>query len=473
MDMRDFIRKCEELGELHRITAEVDWNLEISHIVKANEEKNGPALLFENVKGHNSPVFAGAFGSSKRVATILGMPADLSMCDLAQRWMKTTLDNVIPPQEVTTGPVMENVDEGDAVNLEKFPVLKIYPRDGGRFIGTTVFVILRDPETGEVNLGTYRMQMFDGKRCGVNTMPGKRGERILRKYKKLGQKAPAVAVIGCDPLLMLAGSLMTSKASELEIAGSIRGEAVKIIKSPVNGLPIPADAEIVLEGEIDPDNLLPEGPFGEYTGYYTHELMEIVKKPCLDVHKVMYRNNPILWTSSLGRPTADVHMLLSFGRMASLWTDLERMKIPGIKSVYIPPESAGRFWAIVSMKTMYPGHSNQVGTAVISTSTGHYGTKGVIVVDDDIKADDIDRVLWALACRYDPMRGTQLISRGRSTTADPALDPNSDRLITSRIIMDATIPFEWPEDKKPVEITMDEEIMKRVQERWQEYGFQK
>lgn len=470
MDLREYIKLCEEHGELHRITAEVDWNLEISHIVKANEEKGGPALLFENIKGHNSPVFAGAFGSAKRMAMVLGMPTELSMCDLAQRWMKTTLDKVIEPEEVTTGPVLENIDEGENVNLEKFPVLQIYPLDGGRFIGTTVFLILRDPETGEVNLGTYRMQMLDGKRCGVNALPGKRGERILRKYRKLGQKAPAIAVIGCDPLLMLAGSLMTSKASEMEIAGSIRGEAVKFIKSPVNGLPFPADAEIVLEGEIDPNESLPEGPFGEYTGYYSDG--EQTNKPFLEVQKVMHRNNPVLWTSSLGRPVADVHMLLSFGRMATLWTDLENMKIPGIKSVYVPPESAGRFWAIVSVKTMYAGHSNQVGTAVISTTTGSYGTKGVIVVDEDIKADDIDRVLWALSTRFEPLRGTQLINRGRSTMIDPALDPNSDRMITSRIIMDATIPHEWG-DKKPMEIKMDEATMQKVKDRWLEYGFKK
>lgn len=471
MDLRDYIKSCEEHGELHRITAEVDWDLEISHIIKANEEMGGPALLFENVKGHNSPVFAGAFGSSKRMATILGMPTDLSMCDLAQRWMKLTLDKVIKPEEVSTGPVLENIDEGDAVNLEKFPVLKIYPRDGGRFIGTTVFLILRDPETNQINLGTYRMQMLDDKRCGVNALPGKRGERILRKYKKLGQKAPAIAVIGCDPLLMLAGSLMNADASEMEIVGSLRGEAVKFIKSPVNGLPFPADAEIVLEGEIDPNEALPEGPFGEYTGYYSDG--EKTEKPFLEVQKVMHRNNPILWTSSLGRPVADIHMLLSFGRMATLWTDLEKMKLPGIKSVYVPPESAGRFWAIVSVKTMYAGHSNQIGTAVISTTTGHYGTKGVIIVDEDIKADDIDRVIWALSTRFEPLRGTQLINRGRSTMIDPALDPDSDRMITSRIILDATIPFEWDNDKKPVEITMDEEIMKRVRERWAEFGFKK
>ncbi len=470
MDLRDFIRQWEEEGELKRIKAEVDWDLEISHISKINEEKNGPALLFENVKGYNSPVLTGAFGSNKRLASILGMPTDYSMCDMAQRWMKTTLAKVIPPQEIAGGPVQENIYDGDAVNLEMFPAPKFYPLDGGRYIGTAVFVIVRDPETGEVNLGTYRMQMLDSKRCGVQMLPGKRGERILRKYKKLGQKCPAVAVIGCDPLLMLAGTLMTSKASELEIAGSIRGEAVQYITSSLSGLPIPADAEIVLEGEIDPENFQPEGPFGEYTGYYSDEFGKVIKKPCLEVKRVMHRNNPVLWATSVGRPVTDAHKLQAFGRTATLWTDLEQMKIPGIKSVYVPPEMAGRFWAIVSVQQMYPGHANQVGHAVISTTTGSYGTKGIIIVDDDIKADDMERVWWALAVRYEPMRSTELIKRGRSTVLDPALDPESTRMITSRIIMDATIPYEWG-NKKPLEIQLDEATMEKVKGRWREYGF--
>lgn len=470
MDMREFIRKCEEMGELKRITAEVDWDLEISHISKLNEEKGGPALLFENVKGHNSPVLTGAFGSEKRLATILGMPTDLSMCDLAQRWMKTMLTEVIPPEEVATGPVLENIQEGDDVNLEKFPVPRFYPLDGGRYIGTTTFLIVRDPETGDVNLGTYRMQMLDGKRCGVQILPGKRGERIMKKYKKMGQKMPAIAVFGCDPLLMLAGSLMTSKASELEIAGSIRGEAVKYITSAVSGLPFPADAEIVVEGEIDPENFQPEGPFGEYTGYYSDEFHQVIKKPCLEVKRVLHRNNPILWASSVGRPVTDMHILLAFGRTATLWTDLENMRIPGIKSVYCPPESAGRFWAIVSVKQSYPGHSSQVGAAVLASTTGSYGTKGVIIVDDDIKADDWGRVMWALSTRYDPLRSTEIIKRGRSTVLDPALDPDSTRKINSRIIMDATLPYEWG-DRKPIEIKLDEAMAEKVRGRWKEYGF--
>lgn len=469
MDLRDFIGKCEELDELKRIGAEVDWDLEISHVSKLNEERGGPALLFENVRGYRSPVLTGAFGTARRLAVALGMPTDYSMCDLAREWMRLTIKELIPAREVKDGPVTENVVEGADVNLLDFPVPRFYPLDGGRYIGTAVFVVVRDPETGDINLGTYRMQLLDEKSTGVQMLKGKRGERILRKYRQLGKPMPAAAVIGCDPLLFLAGAAMhAGKASEFDVVGSIRGEPAEVIVSDLTGLPIPATAEIVLEGEIDPNDLRLEGPFGEYTGYYTEELREQIPKPCLSVKRILHRHDPILWATSVGRPVTDVHMLLSFTRTATLWTDLENMNIPGIQSVYIPPETAGRFWAIISVKQAYPGHSAQVATAAISTTTGAYGLKGVIVVDDDIAADDIGRVLWALSVRYDPLRGTELIKRGRSTPLDPALSPDN-RFITSRILMDATIPFEW--ESKPVEIRLDEDVLQKVRKRWKEYGF--
>lgn len=468
MDLRDFIKRCEDAGELKRVKAEVDWNLEISHISKLTEEKKGPALLFENIKGYTSPVFTGAFGTSGRLATALGMPSDYSMCDAAREWMKLTIKELIPAREVNDGPVLENIVDEGRVDLTMFPVPKFYPLDGGRYIGTAVFLVVQDPETGDYNLGTYRMQMLDERRCGVQILPGKRGDRILKKYKKLGKKMPAAAVIGCDPLLFMAGTLMYAGASEYDLTGSVRGAPTEILKTQMTGLPVPATAEIVLEGEIDPENLQPEGPFGEYTGYYTDEFGKEIRKPCLEVKRILHRDNPILWATSVGRPVTDVHMLLAFTRTATLWTDLVQMRIPGIQSVYIPPESAGRFWAIVSVKQMYPGHSSQVANAVISTTTGNYGIKGVIVVDHDIQADDIDRVLWALAVRYDPLRSTELIKRGRSTPLDPALAPDSSKLITSRILMDATIPYEW--EQKPTEIRLDEATLAKVKERWSEYG---
>jgi 4-hydroxy-3-polyprenylbenzoate decarboxylase len=470
MDLRYFIDQCDVAGELARVKAEVDWNLEISHVSKLTEEKKGPALLFEKVRGYDTPVFTGAFATTKRLAIMLGLPHSLSMCESAQAWMKKSIteEGLIKAKEVKDGPVLENVIAGDKVDLNMFPVPKFFPLDGGRYIGTTVFVVLQDPETGETNLGTYRMQMLDNKSCGVQILPGKRGERIMKKYKKLGRKMPAAAVIGCDPLLFMAGTLMHKGASDFDITGTVRGHQAEYLKTPLTGLPVPSGAEIVLEGEIDPDNFRPEGPFAEYTGYYTDELHKPIPKPCLEVKQILHRNRPILWATGQGRPVTDVHMLLAFTRTATLWTELEKMKIPGVQSVCVMPESAGRFWAVVSVKQAYPGHSRQVADAVIASNTGSYGIKGVITVDEDIMADDLQRVVWALSCRYDPMRGTELIKRGRSTPLDPALDPNSDKLTTSRILMDACIPYEWKE--KPVEARMDEETLARIRARWNEYG---
>lgn len=468
MDLRDFIALCEKENDLKRITAEVDWDLEMSHISKLVEEKDGRAVLFENVKGHNGSVFFGAYSSTKRLAMALGKPADLSMAQLSHEWMKMSIGEVIRAKEVNDGPVFENIIEEDDVNIFDLPSPKFYDKDGGRFIGTACFMVVRDLETNEINLGTYRSQVLDEKTVGAQILKGKRGDRILQKYRKAGKKMPICLVVGCDPLLMLAGSAMVENASEYDVVGTLRGEPVEIVEAPLTGLPIPATAEIVLEGYIDGDNLRPEGPFGEYTGFYTDELFKTVKKPAIDVKRIYHRNDPIMLAASVGRPVNDNHMMLAFVRNATLWTELTRMGMKGIQSVYMPPEACGRFWAIISVKQMYPGHSNQIAAAVIASHTCTYGLKGLIIVDDDIRADDLPRVWWALATRYDPLRGTQIINRGRSTPLDPALSHDENKFITSRIIMDATFPFEWEE--KPVQVNMNEEVLDRIKERWSELG---
>jgi 4-hydroxy-3-polyprenylbenzoate decarboxylase len=313
------------------------------------------------------------------------------------------------------------------------------------------------------------MQILDEKSAGVQILPGKHAEFMLNKYKKMGKMMPAAAVVGCDPINFLVSSTMVSaETDEYDVIGALRGEPVEIIKSDLTGLKLPANAEIILEGEIDPVNLKPEGPFGEYTGYYSGKSKWGLPKTWLNVKRILRRKKPIFLATTVGLPIGDIHMVQSLNRTAALWTDLEAMKIPGIQSVYCPAEATGRFWAIVSVKTMYPGHANHVGTAVISTTVGHYGVKGVIVVDDDIPADDMAGVWWSLAVRYNPVRSTEIITRGRSTVLDPSL-PIDAREIVSRIIMDATIPYEWKE--KPLKIAMDEETLKRVRSRWQEYGF--
>ena len=464
-DMRDFISKAEEHGLLHRIKAEVDWDLELSHIAKINEEKQGPALLFENVKDYDSPVITSVCTTPERLALIMGEPRDTTLVDLMRVWVEKN-ENKIPPKWVDSGPCKENIMMGDEVDLFKFPAPKFYPLDGGRFFGTAHFVVTKDPDTGWVNLGTYRLQLLDKNHLGTQFIKGKHSDIMLKKYQAMGKPMPVCAVVGCDPLLFLMGAARFSAfASEYDFAGSIRGKAIEVIKAETNDLPVPATAEIVVEGEVDADAFMDEGPFGEYTSYYSGVGSD--PRNFIDVKCVTYRNNPIFWGTTVGRAVTDTHMTMALTYGATLWQQLTAMKIPGIKAVYCPPEGAGRFLAIISVKQMYPGHANQVLTAAISTEMGAYGLKTIIVVDEDIDPWDIPRVMYALSFRFNPKRA-QYIDRGRSTPLDPSL-PISERDITGRLLLDATIPYDWEE--KPIPIELDPETVKKIQARWAELGF--
>ncbi len=468
-DLRTFISKLEKHNELKRIDSQVDWDLEISHVSALNEGRKGPALLFENIKDcPNSSILMSALATSRRMALALDKPENYSLCQLAREWAEMSFDKVVKAEEVKDGPATENVVEGKDIDLTKFPAPKFFPQDGGRYIGTTVSIVTRDPESGKMNVGTQRMQLHSGSSIGVYFMPGKTGDKIFKKYQKKKKAMPVTIFIGCDPLIFLAGSAMIKGASVYDSVGCIRGNPVEIINSDLTGLPFPANAELVMEGEINPEVLEKEGPFGEYTGYYTEEFRKEIRKPCVTVKRIMHRDNPVLMATTLGRPVTDVNMILGFMRTATLWTELKRMMLP-VKSVYVMPESCGRFWAIVSIKARHPGDAQQVASGVLASHTAGYGTKGVIIVDDDIEADDLTGVFWALSTRYHPFRDTEIQKRGRSTSVDPSLTWE-ERMITSRIIMDATVPYEWEE--KPVQIQLDEEVLEKVKERWSEYGLE-
>jgi phenylphosphate carboxylase beta subunit len=464
--MRDFIEQCEQEGMLKRITAEVDWDLELSHIAKINEEKHGPALLFENVKDYDSPVITSVCTTTERLSMIMGAPLESSLVDLMRLWVEKN-DTKVPPKWVDSGPCKENKMMGDEVDLFKFPAPKFYPLDGGRFFGTAHFVVTKDPDTGWVNLGTYRLQLLDKRHLGTQFIRGKHSDIMLKKYQAMKKPMPVAVVVGCDPVLFLMGAARLSATdSEYDLAGSIRGEAIEVVKAETNDLPVPATAEIVVEGEVDADKFMEEGPFGEYTGYYSG--IGSTPRNFIDVKCVTYRSNPIFWGTTVGRAVTDTHMTMALTYGSTLWQQLTAMKIPGIQAVYCPPEGSGRFLAIISLKQMYPGHANQVLTAAVSTEMGAYGLKTVIVVDDDIEPWDIPRVMYALSFRFQPNR-CQVIKRGRSTPLDPSL-PLGERHITGRLLMDATIPYDW--DEKPVPIELDEEITKKVMARWQDLGLE-
>ncbi len=465
-DMRDFIQLAEQQGQLTRITGEVDWDLELSHIAKLNEEKKGPALLFENVKDYSTPIITSVCTTTERLALIMGMPLESTLMEIMRVWVEKN-DTKVPPKMVDSNaaPCKENIMRGDDVDLFKFPVPKFYPLDGGRYFGTAGFVITKDPESGWVNIGTYRLQLLEKNRLGTQFIKGKHSDIMLKKYQAMGKPMPVAAIVGCDPIMFLMGAARVSAFdSEYDLAGSIRGEAIEIVETETNGLPVPAHSEIVVEGEVDADAFMQEGPFGEYTGYYSGVGAD--PRNFIKVNCVTHRNDPIFWGTTVGRAVTDTHMTMALTYGATLWQQLVAMKIPGIKAVYCPPEGSGRFLAIISMTQMYPGHADQVLTAAISTEMGAYGLKTVIVVDDDIDPWDISRVMYALSFRFQPNR-SQVIKRGRSTPLDPSLPINA-RWITGRLLIDATIPYDWEE--KPIPIELDPDIVSKVQARWSELG---
>jgi 4-hydroxy-3-polyprenylbenzoate decarboxylase len=466
-DLRDFLFACERHSLLHRVKTEVDWNLELSHLATLNENQAGPALLFERVKGHSGiPVLTSAFTTSQRMALCLEQDPKLSLVQLSRWWMDRLSSGVIPPQIVDNVPVSQNVLVGDSVDLMRFPAPRFYPEDGGRYLGTAHYLICKDPDTGWTNLGTYRMQLQDRNSVSVMIARGKDAELIYRKYAQRNERMPVAVVIGSDPLHFLVSSTYVGPGvNEYDIIGALRQRPVQVFQSDLTGLLLPAKAEIILEGHLHLDDLRPEGPLGEFTGYYSSakDITGSSVAPTIRVQRILHRENPIFWASTVGKPINDCHMIQSINRSAMLWHELETRKIPGIKSVYVFPETCGWFWAAISLRQLYPGHANQVGLTAIA----HYGLKGVILVDDDIPVDDWNALWWALSVRFDPRRSIQIIDRGRASALDPSL-PVENRSHMSKVILDACTPFEWNE--KPREVRMDPVVVQRILDRWKEYG---
>jgi len=468
-DLREFIEEARNAGELKAVEG-ADWDLEIGTITHlAGDKGDSPVFLFDRIKGYPAGyrVVTNMFATPRRTALTLGLPVEARGLDLV-RALRDRIKNIplIPPEEVDHSPVKENILTGDDVDLYRFPTPKWHEHDGGRYIGTGSVGVIKDPDEGWINLGTYRLQLLDKNILGTQFIKGKHSDIMLKKYQAMKKPMPVAVVVGCDPLLFLMGAARFSAfESEYDMAGSIRGEPIEVVKCETNDLIVPATAEIVVEGEVDADKTLPEGPFGEYTGYYSGVGTD--QRNFIKVNHVTFRNNPILMATTVGRAVTDTHMTMAISYGATLWQQLVDMKIPGIKAVYCPPEGSGRFLAIISLKQMYPGHTDQVLTAAISTEMGAYGLKTVIAVDEDIDPWDISRVMYALSFRFQPNR-SQVIKRGRSTPLDPSL-PIGQRDITGRLLLDATIPYDWKD--KPIPIHLDPDMVKRVERRWKELGF--
>lgn len=481
--LREYVTTLEEYGQLRRVDEPLSLDLEVGHVAKLNEQKHGPALLFENATSFEDdpkrqggpyeeprPVLTSGLSEHERLALAMGFTPDTEITDVIKVWAERTSGEPIPPEWVDSAPHQDNVIRGDDINLYDIPSPRIYPDDGGPYIGTACYWITEDPETGEVNLGTYRgmIDLEDDSIVTFQPIAGKDLHQALNTYKERDEPMPAALIPGGDPVLFLCGSTLFGE-EEYDMAGTLRQEPVKVTEGVEVDLPIPASAEWVIEGYVPPHDLRPEGPFGEYTGHHSKPQSP---KPYIEVEAITHRDDPIQHTCTVGPPITDIHQIQSMNRSATMWQQLEAMNIEGLESVYYYPGSTGRFICVASIDTQKHGHSTQVGTAMVSTKTGEYGLKTAIVVDDDVNPANIEEVLWALSVRMRPDKDVQILERGRNTPLDPSYASSERDVLgaafTGRLVIDATVPYEWPEDEYPGVTEMDPEVVEDLESRWED-----
>ena len=445
-DLREWLALVEEMGQLRRIKG-AGWEKDIGLATEVLRSREGaPAGLFGSVPGfpEGYRVLVNSFGTFERIALTLGLKHWESPRELLLEWRERQRHiELLPYRYVKDGPVMENVQTGKDVDLHQFPAPVWHEHDKGRYIGTGSVTITKDPDTDWFNLGTYRVMVHDKKTVGFYISPGKHGRIHRDKYFARGQRCPVVVICGEDPLLFAAsGCELPNGVCEYDWAGGLRQRPFDVIKGPVTGLPIPAEAEIAIEGFSYPGRGKEEGPFGEFTGYYASGSRE---EPFIEVEAVYHRNDPIIVGRPPGKPPFEDAKMDAFIKSALLWDELEKAGVPDVTGVWGHLAGAVRmFWAI-SIKQRYAGHARQAGHVGAQGRTGAYLGRYVIVVDDDIDVTDLGDVVWALGTRSDPERSIDIIKRAWSGPLDPALPPGHKNY-NSRAIIDACRPFEWKDD---------------------------
>jgi UbiD family decarboxylase len=450
VDLREFVERAEAAGELLRIKG-ADWDLEMGALAEIvyHAKSEPPAILFEDVPGYpkGMRLLSGATNSSKRLAIALGFPVPRNPLDVVRAYRdRMKVHRPIPPKTVKTGPVLQNVDRDEQVDLLKFPVPRLHELDGGRYIGTDDLVIMRDPEENWINAATYRSMVQDRNHVNIWMSPGKHGRQIREKYFRDGKPCPVLISCGHDPLLFLAGgNELKFGLSEYDYAAGHRGLPYDIVLSELHGLPMPAHAEIVLEGEMVAGNLAKEGPFGEFTGYYASSPSE---QPVVHVKRVYYRNDPILSIASPMRPPSDFSFSKCVMKAGMIWDEVERAGLSGVKGVWCHEAGGARMFNVIAIKQAYPGHARQAGMLAASCQSGSYLGRFVVVVDEDVDPTDMFDVLWAMCTRCDPAQDIEFIRRAWSGPLDPILDRASST--NSRAVIDACRPFERLKDFPPV-----------------------
>ncbi len=461
-DLREFIERIEAAGELMRVPG-VNWDLEMGTLAEIvyHAKPEPPAILFENVPGYpdGMRLLSGATNSSKRLAIALGLPVPNGPLDVVRAYRdRMQSHRPIPPRVVDKGAATENVDRGAAVDLMKFPVPRLHEGDGGRYIGTDDLVIMRDPELDWVNAATYRSMLIDRNRVSLWMSPGKHGRQIREKYFRAGKACPVLISCGHDPLLFLAGgNELKFGIGEFDYAAGHRGLPYDVVLSELHGLPMPAHAEIVLEGEMREGEVACEGPFGEFTGYYASSPSE---QPVVHVERVYYRNDPILSIASPMRPPSDFSFSKCVMKAGMIWDEVERAGLSGVTGVWCHEAGGARMFNVIAIKQAYPGHARQAGMLAASCQSASYLGRFVVVVDEDVDPTDLFDVLWAMCTRCDPAKDIEFIHRAWSGPLDPLLDKGSST--NSRAVIDACRPFERLKDFPPV-ARASPELRRRVE----------
>jgi UbiD family decarboxylase len=462
-DLREYIEIADALGELRRADG-ASLHLEIGAICALSRESSPiPAALCDRIQGLEPGfrILLNPMSSLNRTALAVGLPLGLSRAEYNKigpaKWNALT---PIPPRVVTDGSVLQNVQEGASIDLTRFPRPLWHDGDGGPYMGTADAVITRDPDTGWVNVGTYRVMYQDPTHVSIYINPDNHGRLHRDRYFKQGKTCPVLISLGHDPLLFaMATQRFPNGACEFDYVGGLHGEPVEVIAEAHTGLPMPARSELVIAGEIRGDDIRPEGPFGETFGYYASGVQDL---PTVEVKAVYFRDDPIILGSPPSRPprqpggTAFLSILHGESTLERL-----RQTVPGVKDVY-SYQAGGGHLAVVSIQQQHPGHAKQAGLALVNNS-GHR-PRYAVVVDDDVNIRDLQEVLWVLCTRSDPVKDIQIITRTTSSPVEPIIPPWENDLM-SRAVIDATRPFEWL-DRFPKTVDVSPELRDEVKTKW-------
>jgi UbiD family decarboxylase len=463
-DLRDFIDQVERLGALRRIDG-ADPVCEIGGITEvAAGLPECPALLFDAIKGHarGFRILTNATVSPQRAALALGIDPSLEPIDALKEWKnrRATL-TMRAPVTAKRALFLENSRAGDDVDLALFPAPLWHRQDGGAYIGSGSVVVMRDPDSGWINASIYRVQVHGRDRVTVQfDHEGRHGAIIARKYREQGKPCPIAVVNGPDPALFVAGfEYLPERVCEYDFAGAIKGEPIEVVPGPRTGLPVPARAETVLEGTLLPitEASLPEGPFGEFTGYYAAEKRPA---PVMQVEAMHWRHDPILLGSPPMKPPR-FHFGLPL-RAAGIWGDLERAGVTDVVGAW---QHVAQLMTVIALKQRYAGHAKRAGLIAAAQS---YMGRLVAIVDDDVDPSDLADVMWAITTRCEPSESVDIVRHAWSSALDPRITADARRrgeTSHSKMIIDACKPLGW-KDEFPQTSALSFDDARAIKDKW-------